>query len=127
MRYKYKSPILATLLFNIKKKSIDLQTKWVEIFDHFNKNDIPSDNIGILVEYCMCLSGTNSSVERVFSNMNNFWTKDKSQLQVETLKSLLVVKNNFNYTCIEFHNMLKTNENLIKSIHSQAKYSFKKP
>ena len=47
--------------------------------------------------------------------MNNFWIKDKSQLQVETLKSLLIiVKNNFNHTRVEFHKMLKTNKNFNK-------------
>lgn len=84
---------------------MSLESKWVEIFNYFSSNDIPCNNLEILVEYCMCLSGTNSPVERVFTHMNNFWTKDKSQLHVETLKSLLVVKTNFTETCVEFYNI----------------------
>ena len=86
-----------------KKNSVSVSNRWIETFKTFNENDVSFKNIGKIVEYCLCLPGTNAPAERVFSLMNNMWSTDKTQLQVETLKCLLITKYNFNQTCDEFH------------------------
>lgn len=46
---------------------------------------------------------------------------------METLKSMLFVKNNIDYNCIDFYNFLKEQPRLLKQIASQEKYNFKEP
>ncbi|KAJ8894245.1 hypothetical protein PR048_006857, partial [Dryococelus australis] len=56
--------------------------------------------------------------ERVLSLMNNFWTREKTQLSVETLKAMWVTKIKFQYSCVEFFKMFRENRNLLKQIRS---------
>lgn len=48
--------------------------RWVEIFCHFKKSDVPHKNIQKLVEYALCLPGTNAVTERIFALVNKLWT-----------------------------------------------------
>lgn len=75
-----------------------------------------------LLEYCLCLPGTNALVERVFSLMNKIWTAEKAQLKVATLKAMLVLKVNACMTCKQYFGHLCTKENLLKKKHSSQKY-----
>ena len=70
----------------------------------------------------MCLPGSNSSVERLFSAMNSIWTDEKSRMKVETVKALLQLKTNFYFSCEELTVKLHGNEQIIKKIHSSHKY-----
>lgn len=58
----------------------------------------------LVAEFALCLPGTNAPTERVFSLINT-WTPDKSQLKVDTLKHMLVVKGNFSDLCDNFYDM----------------------
>lgn len=75
-----------------------------------------------MVQYALALPGTNAPVERIFSLMNDCWTDSKSQLKEDVMKSMLILRTNFNCTCQEFHNMLSKNQHLLNQIHSSAKY-----
>ncbi|GFU44507.1 uncharacterized protein TNCV_1506261 [Trichonephila clavipes] len=57
------------------------------IFEH-----IPYENLAILVEFTLCCPGTNAVVERVFVIDNDFWTSEKSRLNVDTLAAALTVE-----------------------------------
>lgn len=70
----------------------------------------------------LCLPGSNASTERVFSHITKIWTKEKTQLNVSTLKALIITKLNFDYTCLEFYELLKNNNLLLKKIVSKDKY-----
>jgi hypothetical protein len=105
-----------------KHNSVPLSERWVEIFKNFRENDVSYKNFLSLVEYCLCLPGSNAASERVFSLMNQLWTSEKSQLKVTTLKSLLITKYNFKLDCVQFYMMLLQNEALLKTIHSSKKY-----
>ena len=70
----------------------------------------------------MALAGTNASVERIFSLMDDYWGDEKSRLSVETLSSVLIVKTNINLKCDEFKKTLEENQDLLKKIHSSNKY-----
>ena len=96
---------------------------WVEVFTELKNRDISQKQIIKLIEYIFCLPGTNASTERVFSQMNNLWTEEKTQLRVSTLKSLLILKFNVKLSCLEFYNMLKTKPELLKKIISSEKYN----
>lgn len=108
-----------------KSNSVSIDARWVEIFQFFKENDHPFVNLLYFVEYILCLPGTNAQVERVFSHINNYWTSDKTQLKVETLKAVLLTKINLKYSCNEFYTLLLTNYKLCKSVHSVKKYTFK--
>lgn len=50
-----------------------------------------------------------ASAERIFSLMNKVWTSEISHMTVNTLRAVLMTKFNFNKTCLEFHQVLKSN------------------
>lgn len=103
-------------------KNISVDERWIEIFNHFKKHVVAYKNILILVEFCLCLPASNAATERVFSIMNNIWTTEKSQLKVNTLRSLLITKCNFKMNCSEFKGFLINNPDVLKKIHSVEKY-----
>ena len=52
------------------------------------------------------------------------WTDAKTQLKTDTLKNMLTAKVNINMPCLEFHDLIKSNEKLPRSIHSSLKYKW---
>lgn len=96
--------------------------RWVELFQHFRANNLDVTNFSMLIEYVMCLPGSNAPVERVFSQMNKIWTSDKTQLSVAVMKAILITKININKSCTEFHTYLKTRPDILKQICSADKY-----
>lgn len=62
----------------------------------------------------MCIPGTNTSFERVFSHMNCLCTHEKNSRNTKTVKSMITVKLFFHDNCAEFHHMLSGNEKLYK-------------
>ena len=65
---------------------------------------------------------SNAFVERVFSLANVQWTKERNLLEVETVKSLLLVTVNFDLSCKEMHEMLLGNKKLLEKISGWEKY-----
>lgn len=58
----------------------------------------------------LCCAETNAAVERVFSIGNDFWTTEKSRLNVDTLAAALTVKfNKKDISCSESSNILLKN------------------
>lgn len=108
-----------------KANKTSSEQRWVELFTHMEKNEVPYTDFSRVVEFAMCLPGANAITERVFSEVTNTWKAESTQIKIETLKSLLYVKLNLDYTCVEFHELLKANEDMLKQIASQEKYSFK--
>lgn len=106
--------------WNENKKSAE--ERWVEVFKHFKEGGISFQNILKVVEFSLCLPGSNAPTERVFSILNNIWTSEKAQLKVNTLKSILITKYNYDLNCLEFKEYLKSNEGLLKQIYSAEKY-----
>ena len=97
-------------------------TRWSEIFKHFDRESIPMQNIGLIVEYLFCLPGTNAEVES-FSSITRLWTSDKTQLSISTLKALLIVKTNYDaLDCSDFSEKIQHNLRLIQAINSSNKY-----
>jgi hypothetical protein len=89
---------------------------------HFNANDLVHVNFSIIVEYILCLSGSNAPVERVFSHMNKIWSSEKTQLGVSALKAILITKGNIKKLCQEFHSYIKIKPATLKQICGSDKY-----
>lgn len=75
-----------------KEQNVSVDLRWVDIFQHFSTRGVPFKNILKLVEYILCLPGTNAVTERIFSLINEIWTVEKTQLSVETVKAILILK-----------------------------------
>ena len=105
-----------------KTENVTADNKWLEIFKHFQQENIDFKNVLKLVEFSLCLPASNAPTERVFSISNNIWTSEKSQLKVNTLESLLITKINFDMDCAGFKNFLQNNADILKKIHSTEKY-----
>jgi hypothetical protein len=69
---------------------IPVQERWVEMFQHFQKNDIVYTNVSKIVQFGLCLPGTNAPTERVFTMVNKLWTTEKTQLCVDTVKAMTI-------------------------------------
>ncbi|VVC36885.1 Hypothetical protein CINCED_3A018747 [Cinara cedri] len=106
-----------------------------ELFDEFNhvinvmkvkmqnwKNGSKTED-RVILEYSMAIPGTNASVERVFSITNVLWTDEKNQFLVDTIRSIIIVKQHFkNVSCTEFHTFLLEHPQLLKLITFSEKY-----
>lgn len=102
--------------------NVTTDQRWVELFTHLKDKNINHQRMSELVQFIMCLPGTNASTERVFSQMNKLWTSEKTQLQIPTLKALLVTKINFKQSCMDFYRLLQSTPGLLKKIASNKKY-----
>ena len=71
----------------------------------------------------MCLPGTSASVERLFSAINKICSTEKTQLQIKTPKSMLIVKYNMDYSCVQLYDVLNKNPATLRTIGSNEKYS----
>jgi hypothetical protein len=56
--------------------------KWCEMFAHFTKQDINTENLKYPVSFCLALPGCNAAVERVFSLINALWTDEKTDVKL---------------------------------------------
>lgn len=108
-----------------RRDSVSTVDRWVDIFNYLAKQEKDYTDFAEIAEYILCLPGTTASVERTFSSINKLWSEEKSQLAVETLEAMVVVKYNFDYTCLQFYEYIKTKPNLLRLIASKEKYGFK--
>lgn len=95
-----------------KNTRMPCDEKWIEIFKHFGEKQVSFKNILKIVEYCLCLPGSNAPTERTFSIINNFWSSEKAQMKVETLEACICTKFNYDMNCLQFHDFLKNNHKL---------------
>lgn len=75
-----------------KEKKVPTDARWVEVFKHMDKENVPFRDFATIIEYALCFPGTSSPAERIFAKEDKIWTKDRSRLSIETLKSILIVK-----------------------------------
>lgn len=64
----------------------------------------------------------NDFVERLFSGLKRVWTDDRNRLNMTLIKTEICIKNNFSYSCLDFKDYIKTNNECIKAAKSNAKY-----
>lgn len=108
-------------------KDLPTDERWVEIFQHMNTEHVPFIEFSKMIEFVICFPGSSAPVERVFSRAKKVWKQESSALQISTLKSILTVKINLEYTCMEFFDFIKNQPVLLRKISSQDKYDFKQP
>lgn len=114
-------------LIEWKDKNLQTEERWVEVFSHMNREDVPFLEFSKIIEFALCFPGSSAPVERIFARTKKIWKQDSSSLQIESLSSILFVKINLEYECIDFYKFLKSQPELLKKIARQDKYSFKEP
>lgn len=91
------------------------ENRWLEVVQHFNQESIRFEAMIQLAEFGLCLPGTNAPVERIFSLINNYWTSEKSNLDISTLKAATFCKANVHLKCIGFCESIKKDQVSSKS------------
>ena len=99
----------------------EAETKWMKIF---NENDSFS-LLYKLVSIVFSLPVSNAFVERVFSLVSAQWNYERNNLHEKTVKSLLQVKVNLDYSCRQMHGVVSKNKQLMEKIVSEEKYGTK--
>lgn len=110
-----------------KSKKMPADGRWVEIFQHMEARNVPFNEFATIIEFIFSFPGSSAPVERTFAKAKKIWKQESSQLQISTLNSMLQVKCNMEWTCIDFFKFLKTRPDLLRKISSQDKYGFKQP
>ena len=102
---------------------ISYEQKRTQWFQAFKDKDIPIPNFQKLVEFVFCLPETSAPIERIFLIMKNMWSGDRSNMHEQNVKVFLMLKSNinFNLTCTEFYNNIKSIV-LFKKVLGTEKY-----
>jgi len=77
------------------KNDSKVEDRWCGIFKTLEKNNISIKYFTIILEYSMAIPGTNASIERVFSITNVLWIDEKNRFLVDTIRSIINVKQHF--------------------------------
>ena len=100
----------------------EAETKWMKILD--GNDSFPL--LYKLVSIVFSLPVSNAFVERVFSLVLDQWIDERNKLREKTVKSLLQVQVNLNYSCYQMHGVISKNKQLMEKIVSGGKYCTKK-
>lgn len=67
---------------------------------------------------------SNAFCERIFSQLNSLWTKERNRMSMDLIKAELQTKINYNETCASIMSFLKSNEGeqILKMAKSNDKY-----
>lgn len=96
--------------------------KWVRIFRDFTEKSLPFKELLKLVEFALVIPATNATAERIFSNINDIWTPEKGRMKIENVRARVMVKFNWNDTCLEFYRKIKDDAVFLKKTQSVDKY-----
>lgn len=61
-----------------KDSNTKTSDRWIELFEYFDCNNIPFGKIKSIVEFALCLPGSNAITERPFSVVNKIWSTEKA-------------------------------------------------
>ncbi|KAH7723032.1 hypothetical protein AAVH_09505 [Aphelenchoides avenae] len=76
-----------------------------------------------LVGALLTVFASNAYCESVFSIAKRIWTREKSNLHVDTLRALLAIKCNSDVECTDMHDIFCADRDLLKTARTVAKYS----
>lgn len=113
---------IKSILNNVCKEQ-NVYSKWTKIFSSGTKENFK--NLFLLVSYVLSIPPSNAYVKRVFSIMNQKWSKERNRCKVELIKSELQISLNFQENCSDFIEKMKLDKDLLQAVISNQKYSFK--
>jgi hypothetical protein len=80
------------------------------------------ENLLILVEFVLCLPGSNASAERIFSLMNIYRNDENNRASLSLVKAVLIVKTYCGVSCVDFYTWIQNQTQLLSEIHGSEKY-----
>ena len=112
------------ILENLKDTAFtqkSIEQKWHYIF----KND-NFPNLKKIVSIFLSIYTSNAFVEGIFSKMNSLWTDEKNKFHVETVNSIIFVKENPELTCEESYEYFISNTDVLNNTMCVEKYGREK-
>jgi hypothetical protein len=103
------------------EENISVFDRWVQIFSEMSEKFLDFQDF-CNVEFILCLPGSTASVERIFSVMNSMWCTEKSRLSVESMRAMLIVRQNCNVQCDKFYDKVLKDRNLLRKVSASEKY-----
>lgn len=108
---------------DVASKTNRVDLRWVNFFEKC-KGEL-GEEIKKLITFTLSIPIANAAAERVFSVVNELWSKSRNRLNEAHVKSEIQVCTNFDYTCKEFYDFIKSNQKALQAVRSVKKYSFK--
>lgn len=112
-------------VFHTLPKNLPNDKIWAHFFNANQPNDFT--NLQKIVGYVLSIPTSNAFCERIFSLLNNLWTKERNRMSMDTIKSELQTRINYDYSCAEMLTFLQSveGEKLLKQAKSNDKYTNK--
>ena len=104
------------------EENLPVSDRWLHIFREMREKRLDFQDFCNFVGFILCLPGSTAPVERIFSVMNSMWTKEKSRLSVETMKAMLIVRQNNDMECDKFYHKVLKDVNTVcceRSLHQK--------
>lgn len=106
-----------------EENRVDL--RWVDFFAKTDARN-PCPELKKLVAFVLSIPVSNASCERVFSLMEQVWSKERNKMNISLVKAELLILQNFEFSCINFHNYVLTNREILDRSKNKHKYKFSK-
>ncbi|KAH9391469.1 hypothetical protein TYRP_007077 [Tyrophagus putrescentiae] len=72
--------------------------------------------------FILTLPGTNATIERLFSEIKNFWTDSKDSMTLATVNTIMKIRYNYERDCQKVLQMLVTDTALRRKVRENNKY-----
>lgn len=109
---------------NERFSSLLAHAKWAGYFSS-DSNAKKHPELLKVAQFCFAIPAHNGNVERVFSLMQNQWSKERNRLKPESVRNILIVQYNFkSMSCEKFHSYIKGIPEVLRKIGSTEKYEW---
>ena len=90
----------------VKENRVDL--RWVDFFTK-SKDTNPCPELKKMVTFVLSIPVSNASCERVFSMMEQVWSKERNRMSISLVKAELQILTNFDFSCKNFYDFVVKN------------------
>lgn len=110
-------------VFETLPKDMPNDKIWAYLFKKDDQNFI---NLRKIISFVLSIPVSNAFCERIFSLLNNLWTKERNRMSFDLVKAELQTRINYEESCTEFSSFLNGPEGnrLIKLAKSNQKYKW---
>lgn len=106
----------------LPEEGLNTVEKWDQIYNQAKEDGKDLEFLYDIADCILCCSPTNALVERVFSEINHFWTDEKSNLSFQNIWALLMIRYNLARDVKEFTDFCKARPDLVEMAGKDDKY-----
>jgi hypothetical protein len=103
-------------------KDMSVGEEWVKVCSH---QEVPLPNLIKIISVMMSVPLNNVHVERLFYLMTCYWCRERNHRSEDLVKAEMQVKMNCGLSCKDFYSYVLQNKEILRTVWSPAKYSFK--